>query len=218
VSITGRRKHAARINEAWQRGIEAIVETGLRIIDARDALERGEYIAMIESDLHFKRSTAFQFVAIASNKTLSNVQRVEHLPTAVGTLYDLTVVANKGYDLEAGIASGAVHPKMERMDVKALLPPPPQRDDDLEEPDEEGDLPAGASKPDEDEPVANPLVVAWANAGPEARRAFVRACWSEIMRARDQVRAANGNGGDHGAQPSKENAEVSDRWIESDSL
>ena len=106
---------------------------------------------------------------------------------------------------------------MERKDAKALLPPPPQRDDDLEEPDEEDDQPE-APKPHEDEPVVNPLVVAWAIAGPEARRDFVRACWSEIMQARDQVRAANGNGADHGAQPSTANAEASDRWIESDSL
>ena len=74
------------------------IETGLRIIDARDGLEHGEYIAMVESDLNFSRSMAFRFVAVASNKTLSNVAHVQHLPAAVGTLYDLTVIANKGYD------------------------------------------------------------------------------------------------------------------------
>ena len=56
--------------------------------------------------------------------------------------------------------------------------------------------------------MVNPLVVAWASAGPEARRDFVRVCWSEIIQAReDQVMAANGNGADHWAQPSKGNAE-----------
>ena len=126
----GRKEHAARINEAWQRAVDGAVETGLRIIDAREALGHGEYIAMVESDLNFSRSMAFRFVAIASNKVLSNDAHVQHLPAAVGTLYDLTVIANKGYDLEAGIASGAIHPKMERKHVKALLPPP-QRNDDL---------------------------------------------------------------------------------------
>ena len=210
-----REEHAARINEAWQKGVDAVIETGLRIIDAREGLEYGEYIAMVEDDLHFKRAMAFKLVAIASNKVLSNVSHGKHLPTAWTTLYELAAVANKGLDLEAAIERGAIHPKMERKDVKALLPPPPQRDDDLEEPDKEDDQP-----PHEDEPVANPLVVAWANAGPEARRAFVRACWSEIIQARDQVGAANrnSNGADHWAQPSKGNAEASDRWIESDSL
>ena len=218
-----REEHAARINEAWQKGVDAVIETGLRIIDAREGLEYGEYIAMVKNDLHFSRSMAFRFVAIASDKVLSNVAHMQHLPAAVGALYDLTVIANKGFDLEAGIESGAIHPKMQRRDVKALLPPP-QRDDDLEEPDKEDDQSAEARDPDEDEPVANPLVVAWANAGPEARRDFVRACWVEIMRARTRAGCTlgsanlNGNGADHGAHPTKGNTEVSDRWIESDSL
>jgi Protein of unknown function (DUF3102) len=131
--ITGRKEHAARINEAWQRGVNAVIETAMRIIDAREGLEHGEYIAMIEKDLHFSARTAQRLLAIASNKVLSKATHASHLPTSWDTLYNLTVVANKGYDLEAGIASGAIHPKMQRRDVKALLPAPPQRDDDLEE-------------------------------------------------------------------------------------
>ena len=37
--ITGRKEHAARINEAWQKGVDAVIETGMRIIDAREGLE-----------------------------------------------------------------------------------------------------------------------------------------------------------------------------------
>jgi hypothetical protein len=133
--ITGRKEHAAHINEAWQRGVDAVIETGMRIIDARDGLEHGEYIAMVENDLHFKRAMAFKLVAIASNKALSNVSHGKHLPTAWTTLYELAAVANKGLDLEAAIERGAVHPRMERKDVKALLPRPPQRDDDLPDDD-----------------------------------------------------------------------------------
>jgi hypothetical protein len=133
--VTGRKEHAARINEAWQRGVDAVVKTGMRIIDARDGLEHGEYIAMVENNLHFSARTAQRLVAIASNKVLSKATHASHLPTSWDTLYNLTVVANKGYDLEAGIASGAVHPRMERKDVKALLPPP-QRDDDLPDDDD----------------------------------------------------------------------------------
>jgi hypothetical protein len=210
--ITGRKEHAARINEAWRKGVDTVIETGLRIIDARDGLGHGEYIAMIENDLHFKRSTAFQFVAIASNKTLSNVQRIEHLPAAAGTLYDLTVIANRGYDLEVGIASGAIHPKMERKDVKALLPSSRQKKKRRRgKPLPLPTPPANTEHERDLEFLRN----AWASAAPEARRGFVRACWNEIMQARDQVRAANGNGADHGAHPSTENA---DRWIEGDNL
>jgi hypothetical protein len=104
--VTGRKEHAACINEAWQHGVDAIIETGMRIIDARDGLEHGEYIAMVENDLHFKRAMAFKLVAIASNKVLSNVSHGKHLPTTWTVLYDLSAVGNKGFDLEAGIESG----------------------------------------------------------------------------------------------------------------
>ena len=46
-----REEHAARINEAWQKGVDAVIETGLRIIDARAGLDRGEYVAMVENSL-----------------------------------------------------------------------------------------------------------------------------------------------------------------------
>jgi hypothetical protein len=169
--ITGRKEHAARINEAWQRGVDAVIETGMLIIDAREGLEHGEYIAMVENDLHFKRAMAFKLVAIASNKVLSNVSHGKHLPSAWTVLYDLTTVGNKGFDLEAGIASGAIHPGMERKDVKGLLPPP-QRDDDLDEPDD--DLPA--PKPDEDE-----LAVAWKYASREKRASFLHGLGREVL-------------------------------------
>jgi hypothetical protein len=171
--MAGREEHAARINEAWQKGVDAVIETGMRIIDAREALEHGEYIAMVKDDLLVSRQTAHKLVSIASNKVLSNVAHVRHLPPSWGTLSELAVVANKGFDLEAGIASGAIHPKMERKDVKALLSPPPQRDDDLEGPDEEDDL-----RPEE---TTNPLAVAWENASGEERASFLHGLGREVL-------------------------------------
>jgi hypothetical protein len=141
--IMGRKEHAVRINEAWQKTVDGIVETGLRIHDARTgqhALPHGTFQEMVRDDLHFTPRTAQRLMAIASNEVLSNTTHVSHLPASWGTLYELSVIGDKGYDLEAGIQSGAIHPKMERKDVKALLPPP-QRYDDLEETsdtDEEG--------------------------------------------------------------------------------
>ena len=135
-----REEHAARINEAWQKGVDAVIETGLRIIDARKGLDvRRVSSPWSKATCLLSRQTAHKLVSIASNKVLSNVAHVRHLPPSWGTLSELAVVANKGLDLEAGIESGAIHPRMERKDVKALLPPPPQRDDDLEEPDDEDD-------------------------------------------------------------------------------
>ena len=144
--IMGRKEHAARINEAWQKTVDGVVETGLRILDARhgsSALEHGQFEKMLTEDLHFSAPTGRRLMAIASNKVLSNRTHVNALPASWGTLYELNVVANKGFDLEAGIESGAIHPKMERKDVKALLPPP-QRHDDLEETAADDDMPTEA--------------------------------------------------------------------------
>ena len=85
-----REQHAARINDAWQQGVEAVIETGLRIIDAREGLECDEYLAMVTEDLNCSRPTAFKLVAIASNKTLKNVSHGKHLPAAWTVLYDLS--------------------------------------------------------------------------------------------------------------------------------
>ena len=35
--IMGRKEHAARINEAWQKTLDGVIETGLRILDADTA-------------------------------------------------------------------------------------------------------------------------------------------------------------------------------------
>jgi hypothetical protein len=120
---------------------------------------------------------------------------VRHLPPSWGTLSELAVIANQGCDLEAAIESGAIHPRMARKDVKALLPPP-QRDDDLEEPDDTVEEPDDTvEEPDDrrdhshdcpcpmchvdhmpaaeeaDEPATNPLAVAWRRASGEERSA-----------------------------------------------
>jgi hypothetical protein len=162
-----REEHAARINAAWQQGVEAVIETGLRIIDAREGLEHGEFEKMVRNDLHISPGTARKLLAVASNKVIANRSHVNDLPASWGTLYELTSAEHKGLDLEAAIKSGAIHPKMERKDVKALLPPPPQRDDDLEVSD--------------DTVETNPLAVAWESASREERASFLHGLGREVL-------------------------------------
>jgi hypothetical protein len=108
----------------------------------------------------------------------------------------LAVIANQGCDLEAAIESGAIHPRMARKDVKALLPPP-QRDDDLEEPDgtvEEPDdrrdhsrvCPCPMCQVDHtaeeaDKPATDPLAFAWENASREERASFLHGLGREVL-------------------------------------
>jgi hypothetical protein len=214
VKARTRQEHVRLIAAAWQKGVESIIESGECLCRAKAELPHGSYEAMIQSELPFGPTTARRLVIIASNNILSNRAHVHALPPSWGTLYELTKLPQTL--LLEKIEDGTITPDLERRDVRALLPPPEQRDDDL--PDHEG---SNAPSPEDGAaaPATNPLVVLWATTGPEERRAFVRACWNEIVRVHDQADPAkpNGNAGaDHWAHLSKENAEAVDRWVESD--
>jgi Protein of unknown function (DUF3102) len=219
-----RAEHAQLINAAWQRGVESIIDTGERVSDAKLDLEHGEFLAMVESDLSFGPRTAQMLMAVASNAVISNPNHGSLLPPSWRTLYALSRLPQTL--LLTKIKEGAIHPGLERKDVKALSPPPEpeQRDDDLP-PDEESGAPApdGATEPDDSEP--NPITVAWADASTFEKQIFVREHWTEIAQISKltgcpnakSVTKPNGNtGAAHWAHLSKENAEAVDRWIESD--
>jgi hypothetical protein len=218
--LVDRHEHVRRITAAWQNTVRNIVETGRLLIHAKDDIGHGGFEEMIRAELPFGPSTAQRLMQIAEDRVLSNTAHAPLLPASWMTLYELAKLHKHGLDLEVLIEEGAIHPKMERKDVRALLPAPEQREDDLPpgydgsaEPEAETAEPAedGLPPADDNEP-ANPLVVAWTKADSAARREFVRVCWTEITRAHDQVASANGAA----AHLSRQNAEELDRWIESD--
>jgi hypothetical protein len=219
--LVDRREHVQRITAAWQNTVHNIIQTGRLLIEAKDDIGYGGFQEMIRAELPFGPNTAQRLMQIAENPVLSNAAHVPLLPASWGTLYELAKLPKHGVDLEVLIEERSIPRWSARtcahschhasqnsatttcrltMRIRAILLP-----DD------------GATEPDDSEP--NPLVVAWADASPEARREFVHARWDEIMHAHDQARPAkpNGNAGaDHWAHLSKENTEAIDRWSESD--
>jgi hypothetical protein len=96
--VSPRQYHAARISEAWQKSVEAIVETGQRVRDAKegpDQLPHGQFIAMVNADLPFTRSTAFRLMAIARDSVISNVAHGQHLPPSWRTLYPIDAAIDR---------------------------------------------------------------------------------------------------------------------------
>ena len=71
---------AVRIAGAWRQSVEAVLEAGGLLKEAKDALPHGAFLDMIERDLPFKRSTAFRLMAIAADPRLANSAHVQHLP------------------------------------------------------------------------------------------------------------------------------------------
>jgi N6-adenosine-specific RNA methylase IME4 len=79
-----------RIEEAWRRGAEAILETGRLLIQAKAELESGTFQAMIKEKLPFGARHAQRLMEIARHPFLSEPGHLKVLPPNVGALYELS--------------------------------------------------------------------------------------------------------------------------------
>jgi hypothetical protein len=117
--IVQRQQWAQRIQSAWRKSLESVLDCGRLLVEAKATLARGEFLAMIKADLPFQRQTAFRLMAVASDKRLSNVAHGQHLPTSWRTLYELTKLDDTSF-LRL-LSAGAIRPDMERGDVAGFL-------------------------------------------------------------------------------------------------
>lgn len=106
---------AARISTAWNKSVQAIFEVGEHLMAAKRELPHGEYEAMVESDLPFGPRSAQRLVSIAKDERLSDPTHVSVLPSAWGTLYELTQLSDKQFT--EGVDRGIIHSDMERKDL-----------------------------------------------------------------------------------------------------
>ena len=107
-----------RISAAWQKAVEAIVETGQLLIDAKADLKHGTFEAMVRCRLPFTPSTARRLMAIAEHPIISNRAHAHVLPPSWGTLYELTKLPSPL--LAARIKDRSITPGLERKDVPKL--------------------------------------------------------------------------------------------------
>ena len=146
TAVTGTRQHHVElIAAAWRKGVDSIIETGQRLIDAKNDpnIAHGEFLAMIESDLPFGARTAQRLMAIASHPVISKATHASYLPPSWMTLYELTKLPE--HALQQKIDSGEITPKIGRATVnvwcgKKKRPPKAQpadpRHDDAGTPEE----------------------------------------------------------------------------------
>jgi hypothetical protein len=107
-----------KIKTAWQKSVAAIIETGQVLIEAKAALPHGAFEAMVRLKLPFDASTARRLMMIANHPIISDRAHVHALPSAWGTLYELTKVDDA--ELAARIDDGTINPKMQRKNVAEL--------------------------------------------------------------------------------------------------
>ena len=107
------------IKSSWQKAVAGIIETGHALLQAKDELEHGEFLDMIEQYLPFKARTAQMLMRIAEHPVLANAQFISHLPPSWGTLYDLTKLPN--FKLRELLASGEIRCDLTRKEATALI-------------------------------------------------------------------------------------------------
>jgi len=110
-----------QITAAWQAAVEAIFETGRRVIKAKSDkdLPPGQFLQMIENDLPFGRSTADKLMAVARDRRLANSELVPNLPPSWGTLYELHLLEDA--QLRRLVAAGRIRPDLDRHEIKAFF-------------------------------------------------------------------------------------------------
>jgi N6-adenosine-specific RNA methylase IME4 len=118
IADVGRAFWARRIKECVGSAVEAIIATGRALIDAKASLPHGEFESMVREDLEWHPSHAVRLMKIARDERLTNPAHVQDLPTACGTLYELSKL--KGCAFEEALADGRISPDMERRDAAVL--------------------------------------------------------------------------------------------------
>ena len=110
---------AVFINASWRASVESIIETGRRLIAAKDALAFGAFGPMVDGDLAFGARTAQMLMRIAQDGRITDAKHASLLPPSWSTLHELTRI--EGDDaFAAAVESGAIRPDMERKHAAAL--------------------------------------------------------------------------------------------------
>jgi hypothetical protein len=113
-------KWSRLICAAWQKSTAAIIEIGRLLIQARNGLEHGQWLKLVQAELPFNQGTAQRLMTIAQHPVLANTTHMSHLPPSWGTHYELTKLSEAQF--KAKLSDGTINPKMERRHVAALLP------------------------------------------------------------------------------------------------
>jgi len=83
-------EHAAGyITDAWQKAVDSIVETGRRLMEAKERVGHGNWLPTIEI-LPFSQQTANKLMTIAQHPDIANHAHGRDLPASWTTLYALT--------------------------------------------------------------------------------------------------------------------------------
>jgi hypothetical protein len=116
---------AERINDAWQKSTEGVIEIGRLLLSAKEELQHGTFENMVQLELNFGARTAQMLMDVASNPTLANPKHASLLPPSWMTLAKLASAERKLGEgtIARWLEDGTVTPKTERKEIAALVQP-----------------------------------------------------------------------------------------------
>jgi N6-adenosine-specific RNA methylase IME4 len=110
---------AKRICACWQQSVNAILETGKLLKQAKEAFSYGNWTSMVKCELPFGLRTAQMLMAISDDPRLTKAKHASLLPPAWYSLYELHQLDDETF--HQWIADGTIHADMHRRDVSAAL-------------------------------------------------------------------------------------------------
>jgi N6-adenosine-specific RNA methylase IME4 len=122
VSADGlRQQWAYTINARWQDSVDAIIDVGRLLMQAKHELVRhGQWLKLFENkELPFGERTAQMLMRVSSKHQITNTKHASYLPSSWNTLYELSRLDDATWEL--ALEDGKIHPEMERKDVALLL-------------------------------------------------------------------------------------------------
>lgn len=117
AELRTRANFADAIRQAWTEAEENFAAIGRYLNQAKAKLNHGEFMAMVESDLPFRYSTANRLMKVAAALDAS-VLPANRLPPSYATIYELLMLSEE--ERQQALDEGIVRPEMQRKDVVAF--------------------------------------------------------------------------------------------------
>ncbi|PNQ99356.1 hypothetical protein C1S70_07255 (plasmid) [Azospirillum argentinense] len=115
--LATRAEFAEDIRRNWLNALEATVQVGRRLNEAKEKLPHGEYEAMVEQDLPFKPATARKLREVATFVDSGKVP-LEQLPEAYSTVYAIATMPEE--QRQKALEQGLIQPDMTRRELEVF--------------------------------------------------------------------------------------------------
>lgn len=121
--------YAKEIKSSWSKCVEGIIETGYLLSEAKTKLSKNDY-KRFRTTINFSTRTINRLLKINEDNRIKT--HVSHLPPSWGTLYELTTLDDKTF--QVAVKEKKIHPEMKRSDVSKLKKTPVTSGEEEHEP------------------------------------------------------------------------------------